>query len=96
MMTLLHGQIQQNLVDGQLPLDPNGKKVWKPWKDDPPSSPCFHYQNRPCWCSVCVCCGTEGDTHTHTHPHLPLTHAHTQPRPPTPSHARASTVMAGG
>ncbi|KAK3895065.1 hypothetical protein Pcinc_001161 [Petrolisthes cinctipes] len=33
-------------VDGQLSLDPKGKEVWKPWKDDPPSSPCIHYQNR--------------------------------------------------
>ncbi|KAK4327314.1 hypothetical protein Pmani_002255 [Petrolisthes manimaculis] len=46
MMTLLHGQIQHNLVAGQLPLDPIGKKVWKPWKDDPPGSPCLLYQNR--------------------------------------------------
>ncbi|KAK3863340.1 hypothetical protein Pcinc_030888 [Petrolisthes cinctipes] len=44
--TMLHGQLEQNLVDGQLPLDPKGKEVWKPWKDDPPSSPCIHYQNR--------------------------------------------------
>ncbi|KAK4312022.1 hypothetical protein Pmani_016515 [Petrolisthes manimaculis] len=34
------------VLDGQLRLDPAGKKVWKPWKDDPPGSPCFHYQNR--------------------------------------------------
>ncbi|KAK4293256.1 hypothetical protein Pmani_034036 [Petrolisthes manimaculis] len=43
---MLHGQIEQNLVDGQLLLDPKGREVWKPWKNDPPSSPCIHYQNR--------------------------------------------------